>query len=130
MIKEVSSILIASHLLELFHTQLSNITIPYNSCKCKTPPTILPIPPFCVFGHKNTRLTFASCVPKLSFQVVIQAPRKFAITRIMRYKVQMKATAPLLKLAQDDEAIGKWLQDRRLQGEMVLISCVSLCFLR
>eukprot|EP00434_Breviolum_minutum_P012692 symbB.v1.2.011190.t1/scaffold714.1/size170141/7 len=34
----------------------------------------------------------------LHHEVVIQAPRKFAITRIMRYKVQMKATAPLLNL--------------------------------
>jgi hypothetical protein len=33
--------------------------------------------------------------------VVIQAPRKFDITRILRYKVQMKATNPLLTLGLD-----------------------------
>eukprot|EP00435_Cladocopium_sp_Y103_P071628 s259_g38.t1 len=31
-------------------------------------------------------------------EVVIQAPRKFDITRILRYKVQMRATNPLLYL--------------------------------
>jgi len=34
----------------------------------------------------------------LHHEVVIQAPRKFQITRILRYKVQMRATAPLLRL--------------------------------
>lgn len=34
----------------------------------------------------------------LHHEVVIQAPRKFDITRILRYKVQMKATNPLLYL--------------------------------
>eukprot|EP00439_Symbiodinium_sp_Y106_P085262 s167_g27.t7 len=34
----------------------------------------------------------------LHHEVVIQAPRKFQISRILRYKVQMRATAPLLRL--------------------------------
>ncbi|CAJ1343064.1 unnamed protein product [Effrenium voratum] len=34
----------------------------------------------------------------LHHEVVIQAPRKFDITRILRYKVQMRATNPLLRL--------------------------------
>mmetsp|Transcript_678 Transcript_678/g.1607 ORF Transcript_678/g.1607 Transcript_678/m.1607 type:complete len:476 (+) Transcript_678:66-1493(+) len=34
----------------------------------------------------------------LHHEVVIQAPRKFRISRILRYKVQMRATAPLLRL--------------------------------
>ena len=42
------------------------------------------------------------------YQVVIQAPRKFDITRILRYKVQMKATNPLLTLGSEDGGGWGW----------------------
>ena len=89
-----------------------------------------PNPAFLFFWTQNTRLTLGQLCSPLSFQVVIQAPRKFAITRIMRYKVQMKATAPLLKLAQDDEAIGKWSKIGDVGRNGLDILRFIKCFLR
>jgi len=52
-----------------------------------------------VYPPLNTNLgSLPGVLWYLHHEVVIQAPRKFRISRILRYKVQMRATAPLLRL--------------------------------
>ncbi|CAE7449237.1 ENDOU, partial [Symbiodinium necroappetens] len=52
-----------------------------------------------VYPPLNTNLgSLPGVLWYLHHEVVIQAPRKFQISRILRYKVQMRATAPLLRL--------------------------------
>ncbi|CAE6914019.1 unnamed protein product [Symbiodinium natans] len=52
-----------------------------------------------VYPPLNTNMaSLGGALWYLHHEVVIQSPRKFDITRILRYKVQMRATTPLLRL--------------------------------
>eukprot|EP00931_Biecheleriopsis_adriatica_P072939 TRINITY_DN4731_c0_g1_i1.p1 TRINITY_DN4731_c0_g1~~TRINITY_DN4731_c0_g1_i1.p1 ORF type:complete len:585 (+),score=109.56 TRINITY_DN4731_c0_g1_i1:73-1827(+) len=52
-----------------------------------------------VYPPLNTNVgSLAGVLWYLHHEVVVQAPRKFNVERILRYKVQMRATEPLLRL--------------------------------